>query len=136
MKTDVRVIAATNRDLEHEVARGNFRADLYYRLNVIPVTLPSLRDRREDIPLLVYHFLRKCKPGRQGRRRPRSRREALAVLVDYDWPGNVRELENIIERSVILQTARSARRHRLAGDPDATAGCRRRQEAVRRRSER
>jgi DNA-binding NtrC family response regulator len=104
IKIDVRVIAATNRDLEHEVARGNFRADLYYRLNVIPVTLPALRERREDIPLLVYHFLRKCKPDVKDVGGAITR-EALQVLVDYDWPGNVRELENIIERSVILQSS-------------------------------
>jgi len=103
IKIDVRVIAATNRDLEEEVARGGFRADLYYRLNVIPVTLPPLRDRRDDIPLLVYHFLRKCKPDLKDVSQALTR-DALQVLVDYDWPGNVRELENIIERSVILQT--------------------------------
>jgi len=103
IKIDVRVIAATNRDLEDEVARGNFRADLYYRLNVIPVTLPPLRERREDIPLLVYHFLRKCKPDVKDVTQSITR-EAMQVLVDYDWPGNVRELENIMERSVILQS--------------------------------
>ncbi len=103
IKIDVRVIAATNRDLEQEVARGTFRADLYYRLNVIPVTLPPLRERRDDIPLLVFHFLRKCKPDVKDISQAITR-DALQVLVDYDWPGNVRELENIIERSVILQT--------------------------------
>jgi DNA-binding NtrC family response regulator len=103
IKIDVRVIAATNRDLEQEVARGGFRADLYYRLNVIPVTLPPLRERRDDIPLLVFHFLRKCKPDVKDVSQALTR-DALQVLVDYDWPGNVRELENIIERSVILQT--------------------------------
>ena len=103
IKIDVRVIAATNRELEDEVARGNFRADLYYRLNVIPVTLPSLRERRDDIPVLVFHFLRKCKPECKDVAQAISK-EAMQVLVDYDWPGNVRELENIIERSVILQS--------------------------------
>ena len=102
IKIDVRVIAATNRELEDEVARGNFRADLYYRLNVIPVTLPALRERRDDIPLLVFHFLRKCRPDVKEIQTAITR-EAMQALVDYDWPGNVRELENIIERTVILQ---------------------------------
>jgi DNA-binding NtrC family response regulator len=102
IKIDVRVIAATNRDLEQEVAHGNFRADLFYRLNVIPLLLPPLRDRREDIPLLVYHFLRKCKPDVKDVTQSITK-DAMQILVDYDWPGNVRELENIIERSVILQ---------------------------------
>ena len=91
IKIDVRVIAATNRDLETEVEHGRFRADLYYRLNVIPVLLPPLRERREDIPLLVYHFLRKCKPDVKDVTQAITR-EAMQVLVDYDWPGNVREL--------------------------------------------
>ena len=102
IKIDVRVIAATNRELEDEVARGNFRADLYYRLNVIPVTLPALRERRDDVPLLVFHFLRKCRPDIKEIQTAITR-EAMQALVDYDWPGNVRELENIIERTVILQ---------------------------------
>jgi DNA-binding NtrC family response regulator len=102
IKIDVRVIAATNRDLEEEVDEGRFRPDLYYRLNVIPVSLPSLRERREDIPLLVYHFLRKCRAGHPDVTQTISQ-EAMQCIVDYDWPGNVRELENIIERSVILQ---------------------------------
>jgi len=102
IKIDVRVIAATNRELEDEVARGNFRADLYYRLNVIPVTLPALRERRDDVPLLVFHFLRKCRPDLKEIQTAITR-EAMQALVDYDWPGNVRELENIIERTVILQ---------------------------------
>ena len=104
IKIDVRVIAATNRELDEEVEHGRFRADLYYRLNVIPVKLPSLRERREDIPLLVYHFLRKSRPTHADVTQAISK-EALQLLVDYDWPGNVRELENIIERSVILQAA-------------------------------
>ncbi|HSN29123.1 MAG TPA: sigma-54 dependent transcriptional regulator [Kofleriaceae bacterium] len=97
---DVRVVAATNRDLETEVARGAFRADLYYRLNVIEVRLPPLRQRREDIPLLAEHFLRRfaTEHGRDLRFSP----EALRQLERYDFPGNVRELENIIERAVAL----------------------------------
>ncbi|MFQ5600498.1 MAG: sigma-54-dependent transcriptional regulator [Candidatus Krumholzibacteriia bacterium] len=102
VRIDVRVIAATNRDLEEEVDEGRFRPDLFYRLNVIPVRLPSLRERREDIPLLVYHFLRKSRPGHPDVMQAIAK-EAVQILVDYDWPGNVRELENIIERSVILQ---------------------------------
>jgi len=102
IKIDVRVIAATNRDLEYEVAHGAFRADLFYRLNVIPVTLPPLRDRRDDIPLLVYHFLRKCRKDQKDVSQAITK-DAMQILCDYDWPGNVRELENIIERTVILQ---------------------------------
>jgi DNA-binding NtrC family response regulator len=102
LKTDVRVIAATNRDLEREVEKGSFRADLFYRLNVIPVTLPALRDRREDIPLLVDHFLRHyC--NLMERRLMKMDEETLRILGEYDWPGNVRELENVIERGVILE---------------------------------
>ncbi len=96
-KVNVRVIAATNADLERQVQEGKFRADLYYRLNVIPITIPPLRDRRDDIPLLVDHFLKKLtgeeKTVADG---------AMEILTSYDWPGNVRELENIIERAVIL----------------------------------
>jgi DNA-binding NtrC family response regulator len=102
IKIDVRVIAATNRDLEEEVEKGRFRADLYYRLNVIPIRLPPLRERRDDIPLLVSHFLRKCRPDQPDPSQAITK-EAMQALVEYDWPGNVRELENIIERSVILQ---------------------------------
>ncbi|MGE5183841.1 MAG: sigma-54-dependent transcriptional regulator [Acidobacteriota bacterium] len=100
LELDVRVIAATNRDLEAEVARGAFRADLYYRLNVIEIRIPPLRQRREDIPLLVEHFLRRfaAEHGRTVQLMP----DALKKLEDYDFPGNVRELENIIERAVAL----------------------------------
>jgi DNA-binding NtrC family response regulator len=99
---DVRFISATHKDLEAESARGSFRADLYYRLNVIPIRLPPLRERRDDIPLLVSHFLRKCRPDQPDPTQAITK-EAMQTLVEYDWPGNVRELENIIERSVILQ---------------------------------
>src|SRR5262245_20381151 len=99
IKIDCRLVAATNADLEREVAEGRFRADLFYRLNVIPVRLPSLRQRREDIPLLVDHFLRRH--AGQGQSKTISK-EAMDVLMKYDWPGNVRELENVIERAVIL----------------------------------
>jgi two-component system response regulator AtoC len=101
IKVDIRVITASNRDLAAEVDRGRFREDLYYRLNVIHIHMPPLRDRKEDIPLLVEHFLVKYRyePGAI----PTSiTEEALARLVEYDWPGNVRELENAIERAVVL----------------------------------
>src|SRR5712671_8249456 len=100
-KIDVRVIAATNRDLPQMVAEGKFQEDLYYRLNVIPIELPPLRDRREDIPALVDHFVKKH-AQRTGRRIERIDEGVLAALQQYDWPGNVRELENVIERAIVL----------------------------------
>jgi DNA-binding NtrC family response regulator len=100
-KSDVRIVAATNRDLVAEVAAGRFREDLYYRLNVIAITAPPLRARREDIALLVDHFLGLyC--AKNGRPRLHPTRGALERLMDYAWPGNVRELENVIERAVVL----------------------------------
>jgi two-component system response regulator PilR (NtrC family) len=101
---DVRVIAATNRDLEKQVAENTFREDLYYRLNVIPVTVPPLRDRREDVPLLVNHFLRKYAPA-AGKSIARVSTASFSMLANYDWPGNVRQLENTIERAVALETS-------------------------------
>jgi two-component system response regulator PilR (NtrC family) len=101
-EVDVRVVAATNRDLDAEVERGAFRRDLFYRLNVIELQLPPLRARREDIPLLVEHFVRKHAAA-LGRTIAAVEPDALAALVDYDFPGNVRELENIIERAVTLE---------------------------------
>jgi two-component system response regulator PilR (NtrC family) len=101
-EVDVRVIAATNRDLETEVARGAFRADLYYRLNVIELRLPPLRHRREDIPLLAEHFLRRF--GAEHGRSPKLSTEAMRRLESYEFPGNVRELENIVERAVALSS--------------------------------
>jgi phosphotransferase system HPr (HPr) family protein len=98
---EVRIIAATSRDLEKMVASGEFREDLYYRLNIIPILLPPLRDRKEDIPLLVEHFLNKLS-GEQGKKTKEIRRDAMEILLRYRWPGNVRELENIIERLVTL----------------------------------
>ena len=100
---DVRVIAATNRDLERQVAENTFREDLYYRLNVIPVTVPPLRDRREDVPLLVNHFVRKYAKS-AGRTIAQVEPESLGQLSNYEWPGNVRQLENTIERAVALET--------------------------------
>ena len=112
ISVDVRVIAATNKDLEEEIAKGNFREDFFYRLNVIPFFVPPLRDRREDVPLLVREFLRDF--GRQyGRPRIEIAEEAIDLLRQYHWPGNVRELKNVIERVVILnpQAHRLDRRH-------------------------
>jgi DNA-binding NtrC family response regulator len=100
-KVDVRVIAATNRDLRQMVSEGKFQEDLYYRLNVIPIEIPPLRERREDIPSLVDHFLRKH-AQRIGKRIDRIEDDAVAALRAHDWPGNVRELENTIERAVVL----------------------------------
>ena len=101
VKADVRIIAATNRNLQQEVEAGRFREDLYYRLNVIAITAPPLRSRRDDVPLLVDHFLGiYC--AKNGRPRLSVSSEALAKLLDYTWPGNVRELENVIERAAVL----------------------------------
>jgi transcriptional regulator with GAF, ATPase, and Fis domain len=100
-KIDVRVIAATNRDLRQMVSDGKFQEDLFYRLNVIPIEIPPLRERRDDIPALVEHFVRKH-AQRTGRRVERIDDGVQAALQQYDWPGNVRELENTIERAVVL----------------------------------
>src|SRR5918992_3316524 len=102
---DVRIIAATNKDLEAEVKKGNFRRDLYYRLSVFPIRLPPLRERLEDIHTLVIHFLEHYKQ-KTGRFISGISKDALAALVSYDWPGNVRELENAIERAVIIASGR------------------------------
>jgi two-component system nitrogen regulation response regulator NtrX len=101
VQVDVRVVAATNKNLEEEIERGNFREDLFYRLNVIPFHVPPLRDRREDIPLLADYFLREFTTA-YGRKPKELTPEAYRILQDYHWPGNVRELRNLIERIVIL----------------------------------
>jgi len=101
LRTDVRIIAATNRDLEQEVRSGKFREDLFYRLNVFPITMPPLRERREDIPLLVNHFLAKFN-RKIGKKVEIVGQETLDALREYHWPGNVRELESVIERAVII----------------------------------
>jgi two-component system nitrogen regulation response regulator NtrX len=98
---DVRVIAATNKQLDLEIERGSFRPDLFYRLNVIPFEVPPLRDRLEDVPLLVEHFNRKFSVG-HGKRPKQFEPDAIAALQDYSWPGNVRELRNTVERVVIM----------------------------------
>jgi len=120
-KVDVRVVAATNSDLQKMVAEGNFREDLFYRLNIIPIHLPPLRERKEDIPLLVQHFLKKfsvsesgpaaAKPAHPRSPEPEARslsisQQATRCLMAYTWPGNVRQLENAIERAVALSGGR------------------------------
>jgi len=100
-KVDVRIISATNKDLEKEVEQGNFREDLYYRLNVVFIELPPLRERSEDIPVLVEHFLHKYN-AEFGKRIREIRPDALQALIDYRWPGNVRQLEAVIERAILL----------------------------------
>jgi two-component system nitrogen regulation response regulator NtrX len=109
---DVRVIASTNKDLEEEISRGNFREDLFYRLNVIPFSVPPLRERKEDIPLLGRHFLKELS-SQYGRRPREITDEAIETLMRYSWPGNVRELRNVIERIVIMNptTSRFERKH-------------------------
>jgi len=101
IKVNIRLIAATNRDLEDAVKKGEFRQDLYYRLAVVSVTMPPLRERREDIPMLTRHFVQKHAMRCRVKARPVSR-EAMAALVNYEWPGNVRELENAIERALVM----------------------------------
>lgn len=105
ISTDVRVLAATNKDLEREMEEGRFRQDLYYRLNVIPLHVPPLRERREDIPLLVARFIRDFSL-KEGEAEKTMNDEALEVLMRHEWPGNVRELKNIVERLVIMTPAR------------------------------
>jgi formate hydrogenlyase transcriptional activator len=100
-RTDVRVIAATNRDLLREISNRRFRTDLYYRLNVFPVHLPALRERPDDIPLLIQYFLGQL-GGRMGKRIRHIEKRTLDAMQEYSWPGNIRELQNVIERGVIL----------------------------------
>jgi DNA-binding NtrC family response regulator len=125
IKTDVRIIAATNRDLEEEVAQGRFREDLYYRLNVIPLNLPPLRERKDDIPLLVKHFM-----GKYGKEKNDQitgfSRKSMNLLMHYKWPGNVRELENLVERVLVLCEGTEVDIHDLperitSGSPQATS---------------
>jgi transcriptional regulator with GAF, ATPase, and Fis domain len=101
IKTDVRIIAATNRNLEEEIKNGKFREDLFYRLNVFPITMPPLRQRKEDIPLLVNHFVAKFNK-KIGKKLETVSQETMNTLQEYHWPGNVRELESVIERAVIV----------------------------------
>ena len=122
IKVDIRVIAATNKDLTKEVKEGRFREDLYYRLNVVPITMPPLRERKEDIPPLADHFLAVY---REKNRKPLKgiSGKALDLLVRYDWPGNIRELENCIERAVIMAREEMIIRRRFSPpDPEALRG--------------
>jgi two-component system nitrogen regulation response regulator NtrX len=109
---DARVIASTNKDLDDEISRGNFREDLFYRLNVIPFSVPSLRERKEDVPLLARHFLKEFS-ATYGRRNSEITEDAVETLMHYAWPGNVRELRNVIERIVIMnpRATRLDRKH-------------------------
>ncbi|MBE0596501.1 MAG: sigma-54-dependent Fis family transcriptional regulator [Desulfuromonadales bacterium] len=122
IQVDVRLTAATNKELESEVARGTFREDLYYRLNVIRINLPPLRERREDIPLLIEHLFRKL----TGKEQVRVAEDAMRRLLDYHWPGNIRELENVLERGVVLgqtdQITSDALPVQLKRGPAANAG--------------
>ena len=113
IRADVRIVAATNRDLDRAMAEGRFREDLFYRLNVFPIQLPPLRERREDIPLLVWSIINR-RQGELGRHIDEVPRRVMRALESYDWPGNVRELENVIERALILSTG-STLRHRGPG---------------------
>ena len=101
LRADVRVISATNRDLQAAIADGAFRSDLYYRLNVFPIKLPPLRERKEDVPLLVNYFVDRY-AKRAGKRSSAFKRRLSKRLQEYSWPGNVRELQNVIERSLII----------------------------------
>lgn len=104
IKVDVRVITATNKDLSKEIAIGHFREDLYYRLNVVHIEVPPLRDRKEDLPLLVRYFLERFAKEMNKKEVPSLAPEAMGALLAYDWPGNIRELENMLERAVILSS--------------------------------
>lgn len=101
---DVRIISATNKDLEDMVSKGIFREDLYYRLNVIPIHLPSLKDRREDIPLLIDYTIKEYS-NKLGKNVDRVDKDALKVMMEYRWPGNIRELQNIIEYSINMSSS-------------------------------
>jgi two-component system, NtrC family, response regulator PilR len=128
IEANIRVVAATNQDLPKLVAEGRFREDLYYRINVIPVQLPALRERREDIPLIAEHFLSKYRE-QMGKTVAAISGGAMALLERYDWPGNIRELENVIERAVALERTPTILfeslpeqiRVTMAGTPAATA---------------
>jgi transcriptional regulator with GAF, ATPase, and Fis domain len=118
---DVRVIAATNRDLELLVSQGKFRADLFYRLSVFPVNIPPLRDRPDDIPLLVWFFAQKLR-GRVGKRFDTLSQEDINRLMEYDWPGNVRELSNLVERAMILSSGPTLEFGNILPKPNLSAG--------------
>jgi transcriptional regulator with PAS, ATPase and Fis domain len=127
IKVDVRIIAATHSDLARMVGTGAFREDLFYRLNVIPIGLPPLRDRREDVPLLVQHFLQRlCREADPPRGTVTVSQQAMRHLMNYSWPGNVRQLENTIERALALSPGRSQIEatdlpHEVRQSPDAVS---------------
>jgi formate hydrogenlyase transcriptional activator len=120
-KVDVRLVAATNQDLERAMAEGRFRRDLYYRLSVFPIEIPPLRERKEDIPLLAWAFVER-RQARLGRRIEQIPRDAMDALRAYDWPGNVRELENVLERALILSPGRTLRLDDPLRAPGRAAG--------------
>lgn len=111
VSVDVRLISATNRDLKREVSNGNFRDDLYYRINVVPVILPPLRERKDDIPLLVEHFLKTA--GQEGQKNDGISKEAMAVMIDYKWPGNIRELQSAIRFALVKSRGRMIQHEHL-----------------------
>jgi DNA-binding NtrC family response regulator len=115
IRVDVRLVAATNSDLKREIAAGTFREDLYYRLNVVPIRLPSLRERATDIPLLVKHFIDKFN-ARLKKNVSGVAADAEAHLVSYPWPGNIRELENVIERAVLFSDGSELKVHDLPSE--------------------
>jgi DNA-binding NtrC family response regulator len=115
MKVDVRLVAATNRDLKKEIAHGAFREDLFYRLNVVPIALPALRERRSDIPLLVEYFVKKFN-ARLSKNVTGVEEEAKLALAAHAWPGNIRELENVIERAVLFADGSKIALHDLPDD--------------------
>jgi transcriptional regulator with GAF, ATPase, and Fis domain len=116
-KVDVRIIAATNRDLKQEMREQRFRSDLYYRLSVFPIEIPALRDRREDIPLLAAYFLSRFQTT-LGKKIDAIEKSSLDALVAYDWPGNIRELQNIMERSAILCSGTTLTVQETLGDSE------------------
>ncbi|MFQ5598250.1 MAG: sigma 54-interacting transcriptional regulator [Nitrospiria bacterium] len=115
IKVDIRLISATNKDLKKAVETGEFRQDLYYRLRVVPISLPPLRERKDDIPLLVEHFIGRANKE-MGRKVSRVSKEAMDILIDYDFPGNIRELENIIEHAMVFCTGDSLETEHLQKD--------------------
>ncbi|MBS1606671.1 MAG: sigma 54-interacting transcriptional regulator [Bacteroidetes bacterium] len=121
IKVDVRIIAATNRDLEKEVDEGRFRSDLYYRLNIFPIQLAALRDRKEDIPILTTHFIQ-LYSKKTGRQITTLGTRALQQMMQYSWPGNIRELEHLIERSILLATGTTLKHIHLPPNKIVTGG--------------
>jgi DNA-binding NtrC family response regulator len=120
ISVDVRVIAATNRDLDASVAEGSFREDLFFRLNVVSIVMPPLRERPEDVPLLVEHFLRALAPA--GSKRKKMSPSAMRLAMDYEWPGNIRELENAIQRAVVLSRGETIFPEHMPAKVQAVAG--------------